>query len=121
MPALFTRPASPSSRVIDATSDTALAIDAASPTSRITGYERADNCDFRRAASSARRTPAKTRQPARSSRNAHASPMPVDAPVITQPRDAISVAEILLHPSEDGLVPQLAVQRLQHPVPFIGE
>ncbi len=83
MPALFTRPASPASPTAPETASAAAAIDAASVTSMNKGVSRSDALRFNASASACLRIPAKIWNPLRSSSKAHASPIPVDAPVTT--------------------------------------
>ncbi len=89
MPALFTRPTMPRSPIVAAISSRAELMLAWSVTSMRNGRMRSEPWRRRRSASASFRTPAKMVKPALSRRRAQASPMPVEAPVMTiAPREA---------------------------------
>ena len=81
MPALLTSPANPAGPTAAPIVSAAAATSRSLVMSNSTGVNRADACPASAEPSTSRRTPAKTRQPSRSSRNAHAAPMPDEAPV----------------------------------------
>src|SRR2546421_5804633 len=83
IPALFTRPATPAEPAASSTRRRAASIDDRSVTSRISGSSSPVASARRLSPSSCLRTPANTRKPDRSSRRAHARPMPVELPLIT--------------------------------------
>ena len=91
IPALFTSPAIPASPTAAPTMATAAAMEAPSVTSISTGVSREDALARNLSAAGSARTPAKTRNPRRSNSKAHASPMPLEAPVMT-----IAGGELLL-------------------------
>ena len=83
IPALFTSPASPRSPTARATVSVAVVIISGSVMSMRSGVSSPDVCFASASASALRRTPAKTEKPRVSEFSAHAAPIPVDVPMIS--------------------------------------